>query len=221
VELDGADRRYGRTRQIADELRRAIIAGDLRPGERVTEQRVAREFAVSRIPVREAFRSLESEGFLTMVPNRGAVVATVSPSEAADFVEVRLALETLIVRRAAERRSPEDVDRLRGLVAEGRSAVDAEDWTVLPSLNTSFHEAVAQIAGNPTAARLASQLRDKIEWTYAADAESRAERSWSEHAAMVDAVAAGDGRAAERILRRHIGGGAQRYRGLYRTADER
>lgn len=207
------DESAARYRRIAEEIRRAIVGGTLVPGERLTESRLAAQYRVSRIPVREALRHLESEGFVTTTPHRGAVVGHVGPHEATDLVEVREVLETLIVRRAAERCAPDDVAWLTTIIAEGEQAIGAGDHTLLPALNARFHDAVATIADNAIAARVASQLREKIEWAYAAGAQARAERSWAEHVELASALAAGDGRAAVRVMRRHIGqAGAARRR---------
>jgi len=77
---------------VATELRRLILDGTLRPGERLTEDRLAEQLGVSRNPIREAIRLLEGEGFLDVTARRGAFVATLSSSQAADLFEVRLAL---------------------------------------------------------------------------------------------------------------------------------
>ncbi|MGE3619134.1 MAG: GntR family transcriptional regulator [Acidimicrobiia bacterium] len=202
-ELDGEDRRSRATR-IAARVRDAIINGELAPGERLTELRLADEHKVSRIPVREALRTLETEGFVTITPNRGAVVSHVGTDEAADLIEVREAIEVLIIRRAVSRCTDDDVAELRAIIARAQEAIADRRFDRLPRLNTAFHDRIAEISGNVIAKRVGAQLREKIEWAYAADVEERAGRSWADHTALVDALAQRDQRLATKLVRRHV-----------------
>lgn len=206
---------------IAGRIRDAIISGELAPGERLTEVRLAEEHHVSRIPVREALRALETEGFVTITPNRGAVVSHVGAAEAADLIEVREAIEVLIIRRAAARCTPADADGLRGIVADARTAIARGRFDTLPALNTTFHDRIADIAGNVIAKRVGSQLREKIEWAYAADVEERASRSWAEHGELVESLAANDQRLAAKLVRRHVdeAGAARRRLGHFEAVE--
>lgn len=201
-----------RPREIADAVRDEIVAGRLRPGERLPESRLAEEHDVSRIPVREALQRLEAEGFVRIVPNRGAVVGHVSPTEAIDLLEVRAAIELLVVQRAAERRTDAQVAELRALVERGLAATEQGALAELPALNVEFHSQLARIAGNSIAADLVEQLRHKIEWVYSVDLDNRAGESWREHAEMVEAIAAGDRRLAAKLMRRHIDHADEAYR---------
>lgn len=193
-----------KTDDIAAELRRSIIEGSLEPGSRLAEEPTAFRFGVSRVPVREALRMLETEGYIRLEPHRGAIVSRIDIVEAAELSQVHVVLEELIVQQAAEWRTTLDVAELRDIVGRGKAAVDACRWSELPSLNSEFHGRLATIAGNVTAARMADQLRAKIEWAYAVDAAARGERSWAEHAALVEAVEAGERATASTIIRQHV-----------------
>src|SRR5215471_20361542 len=103
--------------KVVDELRRRIIECDYAPGHRLTEDRLADDFGVSRNPVREAIRVLEREGFLIAHPRRGAVVASVSAQDVENLFEVRLSLEVLAAQLAAQRIDAAGPAVLTGLIA--------------------------------------------------------------------------------------------------------
>src|SRR5205823_4539741 len=88
---------------VCDAIREEILAGGHPPGSRLVEWRLAEDLGVSRNPVREALRVLEAEGYVTMVPRRGALVSTIGPTEAEEIFDVRLALEGLVARLAARK----------------------------------------------------------------------------------------------------------------------
>ncbi len=89
---------------VSDELRRLVVTGELPPGSRIVEDRLAERLGVSRNPVREALQALAAEGFVEILPRRGAVVAQITPEQAEDLFDVRTALEPLAARLAARRR---------------------------------------------------------------------------------------------------------------------
>jgi len=120
-------------------LRQQIVNGDYPPGERLTEDRLASDFGVSRNPVREALRVVQAEGFVTMVPRRGAVVSSPDASTLADMFIVRERLETIAARLAAERVTEADVARLRALLDAAREATDRLDFSRVAELNSELH----------------------------------------------------------------------------------
>src|SRR5438874_11414386 len=107
--------------KVVDELRRRIIDGVYEPGDRLTEERLADDFGVSRNPVREAIRVLEAEGFLRAQPRRGDVVAQMSVQDVEDLFDVRMSLEELAARLAAQRRGPDDSEVLNKLLTRAQT----------------------------------------------------------------------------------------------------
>ncbi len=109
----GRPRKHARPlpQQAADELRTAILQGRLKEGERLHQLALARQLGLSPIPLREALRQLEAEGFVTLEPYHGAVVRTMTPEELHDLTETRLALEGLALRSALPALTPELVDQ--------------------------------------------------------------------------------------------------------------
>jgi DNA-binding GntR family transcriptional regulator len=190
--------------QVLSELRRRIVDGDYAQGERLTENRLADDFGVSRNPVREALRVVESEGFVEILPRRGAVVATLDDTAIRDLFAVRKQLETLAAGLAAERATEEDVTRLRALLAEANAATDSEDFARVAELNSELHVAVIDISGNRWLASLSSAMYHHVHWVFRVGAAQRAPHSWEEHIRLVDAIAAGDAEAAVAAASAHI-----------------
>jgi DNA-binding GntR family transcriptional regulator len=196
---------------VVDELRAAIIGGDYSQGERLVEEEIAARFDVSRNPIREALRVLSSEGFVAIEPRRGARVASIDAARAAELFELRVPLEGLVAGLAAQRRSPAELDRLLHVVDAGRAAADARRLHELPALNTEFHAALADAAGNELLRATLGRLSDLIRWIYSARISRRAGESWDEHAAIVEAVAAGDAELARHCGETHIAAAAAAY----------
>jgi DNA-binding GntR family transcriptional regulator len=193
---------------VVDELRAAIIGGAYAQGERLVEEEVAARFEVSRNPIREALRTLSTEGFVVIEPRRGARVASIDATRARELFELRAPLEGLVAGLAAQRRSAEQVARLGDLVAAGREAAQEQRLDELPLLNTAFHEALAEAAGNELLRSTLARLSDIIRWVYAVRISRRATTSWEEHAAIVDAVVDGDVERARRCGELHIAAAA-------------
>jgi DNA-binding GntR family transcriptional regulator len=190
--------------QVLAALRTAIINGDYLPGERLTEDRLAEDFAVSRNPVREALRVAEAEGFVVILPRRGAVVASPSTATVADMFAVRQRLESLAARLAAERATAADVAALRALLDQGREATQQQDLARVAELNSSLHLRILEISGNPWLLSIAKALYLHVQWVFRLGAAERAPHSWAEHIQLVDAIESGDGDRAERAALAHL-----------------
>ena len=193
-------------------IRRRIIRGDYRPGQRLTEEALAEEYGVSRVPVREALRLLTGEGFIRTQAYYGVFVAELTSAEANDLLEVRAVLEPLAGSLAAQRRSAAQLAELSAVVREGRRAGRERRYEEVSALNGRFHELLAVASGNTSLTVLISQLRDKIEWVYSVEVRRRAADSWAEHAAIVRAIKDEDPVAAADAVRAHIQAAAMAYR---------
>ncbi|HEY1565971.1 MAG TPA: GntR family transcriptional regulator [Solirubrobacteraceae bacterium] len=189
-----------------DRLRAAIVAGQLLPNERLVEADLTRRFGVGRSAVRTALARLEHEGLVELEPHRGARVRLVSVTEAVEILQARAALEGLAANRAARNATDADVADLRGILADMRKLLDTGDLLKASDVNAVLHRRLLEIGGHATANRLIDALRSQlVRFTYRTIlVPGRSERSFTEHAAIVDAVAARDGAAAERAMRRHL-----------------
>lgn len=190
--------------QVLTALRRGIVNGDYAPGERLTEDRLATDFGVSRNPVREALRVVEAEGFVTVVPRRGVFVAIPDASTVADMFAVRERLETLAARLAAKRATPADIAALRDLLDAAHDATDHAELSRVAELNSELHLLVIAIGGNKWLSSIATALYLQVHWVFRLGAADRAPHSWIEHITLVDAIEAGDGDAAEAAATVHV-----------------
>jgi DNA-binding GntR family transcriptional regulator len=193
---------------VAGRLREAINTGDYAPGDRLVERTLAGQLAVSHIPIREALTRLQEEGLVVRLPRRGARVAELSPTLLEEISSVRAVLEGLVARRVQQRWTAAAESELRRLVSEMAAAADRADVTALLALDRRFHERLWQLAEHSILLEVAAQLRGRIARFLAAatrllepdDLRAHAES----HRRLVDALASGDGRAAQRAMRRHV-----------------
>ncbi|MFJ3975332.1 GntR family transcriptional regulator [Streptomyces sp. NPDC090021] len=197
---------------VCTAIRDDIVSGVFEPGGRLTEEVLARRYGVSRVPVREALRTLESEGFVTTRRHAGACVAEPTAQEAADLLELRMLLEPLAAARAARRRTDAHLKVLRGLVRLGQERARRGQGEDLRSLGGWFHETLAQASGSPGLIALLTQMRHKVAWMFVVEVPARPAESWAEHGAIVDAVARGDAERARALAAVHADRAAAAHR---------
>ena len=196
-------------------LRDAILDGTLQPGERLVIDEVARRLEVSSIPVREALHLLQSEGLITNAPHVGATVAAVSADEVREVFAIMEALETVAARAAADRITPEDTARLRGVVAEMDGALAAGSIETWARLNRTLHRAIGEIAAMPLLQEMTERVL--VRWErlrrhyFEGVLVPRAEQAQREHHELVDALARGDSEAVQGILETHNRGAIRAY----------
>ncbi len=201
--------------RVLRDLRDDIIDGTLAQGARLTEHSLCARYAVSRVPVREALRTLAAEGFVEHRPHLGATVATISGDEAEDLYAVRTTIEEVTARRCAVAVRGGDgrpVVELSEIVDAGLVALAAGRAADLPALNTRVHLTMAERSGSASMLSLLRQVADRIQWIYATTVSEQGERSWIEHRGIVAAVAAGDEAAAAALARAHIANSRRGFR---------
>ncbi|MFJ6722052.1 GntR family transcriptional regulator [Streptomyces sp. NPDC091259] len=188
---------------VCTAIRDDIVSGVFEPGGRLTEEVLARRYGVSRVPVREALRTLEAEGFVTTRRHAGACVAEPTDQEAADLLELRALLEPLAAAKAARRRTEGHLKVLRGLVRLGQERARSGRGEDLRALGGWFHETLGQASASPGLISVLTQTRHKIAWMYVVRAPARPVDFWAEHGAIVDAVARGDAERARALTALH------------------
>lgn len=196
------DNYYPLRDQVRDELRARIADGRLPPGQRLIEQTLASEFGVSRVPVREAVRSLETEGLVTTLPRKGVVVAELSREDVEHLYAVRRVLEALTFRLAASQATSNEVRHITELVAQAGLAASTDDHYNVVRLNNQFHHDVTRMARNPFLISALEPLTGRLQWIIGHGYEY--ERDISEHNAMVEAIASHDSERAEFLALLHI-----------------
>lgn len=197
---------------VCDEVRARIISGEFPPGTHLVEEKLAKELEVSRNPVREGLRVLESEGFVRMVPRRGVVVASPSDEDVHEIFEVRKALEALAARLAARKRTERDIADLADILERSHRALEAGRTSELTELNTEFHERVLSIAGNAYLREVMLRMRSRMQWIFAQTASSiRGRHSLDEHQQLADAVIGGDEERAAQLGTGHVAAAEDSY----------
>jgi DNA-binding GntR family transcriptional regulator len=190
---------------VVDALREAILVGRYRPGERLVQEELADAFGISRIPLREALRALEGEGLVVISPNRGTIVRPLAPKDVVDLYDLRLALETLAVRRGAERFAD-----LRAATAEradqAQQALTGGDLQRLFHLDRDFHADLAAASHNPHLVDVLGTQWSQIMRVMHAYLRLATYPSavWDDHAAIARAIAHGNADAAAARLERHL-----------------
>jgi len=187
-------------------LRQAILKGELEPGERLMEIRLAKKLGVSRTPIREAIRKLELEGLVIMIPRRGAEVAGITEKSLRDVLEVRRCLEELAVELAVARMNEEDVKRLEEARIEFREALKTDDMIRIAQADERFHDVIFAGTYNDKLVSLLNNLRDQMyryRLEYIKDKGKR-QILLIEHENILNAVKTRNLELGKRAMREHI-----------------
>lgn len=191
---------------VADAIRQRIQSGELQPGERLYEDKLAAELGVSRNPVRESIRALEATGLIVVVPRRGAYVAEIDHADLAQLLEVRQILEAHGAALAAIRRDDEIVARLDRCISEGSEASKADDLVRAAECHRDFHLTIEEASGNRYIGDTVRPLRQRTELVFSMLSDHRSMLSWEEHRRIRDAIADGDPELARRRTLEHMTG---------------
>jgi DNA-binding GntR family transcriptional regulator len=189
-------------------IRDAILGGEFAPHQRLIEADISDRFGATRAAVRTALLNLAGEGLVERLPNKGARVRAISVDEAVEIVEVRVGLESLCARKAAENLTSDDAEALRMLRDDIRRAVDAGNLVEYSRLNQEMDRLLREISAHETATQLLERLRAQSarHQFRLAFHPGRAAQSAPEHIAIIDAVLARDADAAEAATRAHLQG---------------
>ena len=191
---------------VFNTLRRAILRGELKPGERLMEIQLANKLGVSRTPIREAIRKLELEGLVLMIPRKGAEVAEITEKNLRDVLEVRCALEELAVQLACERIDEEGVKALRDAGRHFKEILDSDDITQIAQADEAFHDVIFTATGNARLIQLLNNLREQM-YRYRIEYLKKKECYpvlLAEHKEILDAISERDKDHATRITSQHI-----------------
>ncbi|WP_163620274.1 GntR family transcriptional regulator [Microbacterium sp. B35-30] len=189
-------------------IREAILEAQFAPHQRLIEADLSERYGASRASVRTALLNLAGEGLVERLPNRGARVRAITVDEAIEIVEVRIGLETLCARKAAENLTPADADGLRALRAEIEAAIGSGDLVAYSRLNQELDRRIRDLSRHGTATQLLERLRAQSarHQFRLAFHPGRATTSAPEHIAIIDAILAKDPDAAEAATRAHLSG---------------
>lgn len=191
--------------QLAYEhIREGIVSGRLAARTRLKSETVAQNLGISRMPVREALRQLHAEGLVTVRPNRGAVVTSLTAGDVMELFEIRAVLEGLAIRHAASHATPEDYQHLGELVDElARKKSDYLRWV---ELHETLHDRLCRLSRKERLSNQVHLIRQQIlPYTRLyAGRSSDPEIAGYEHTAILDSMRAGDPEDVENVVRTHI-----------------
>lgn len=198
--------------QVADYLREGIIAGRFPRGARLKQQEIAALLNTSITPVREALKLLEAEGYVAGDSFKGAVVAPFDIEASTEVLDLRILLETRLVKGAVERARGADIAELKVLAAEFAEAFDAGDNEKARAANYRFHHRMFEIAAMPQTLHFVQILWARYPFDLINALKGRVSRAAEEHDLMLGAIIAGDAAAAMLATRQHIEAGWQELR---------
>jgi DNA-binding GntR family transcriptional regulator len=209
---------------VVDRIRAAIWSGVYAPGDRLVERRLAHEFGISHIPLREALARLTEEGLVEKLPRRGARVASLTPQMLEEVSSLRVVLEQFVVRRLKDRFTDEAHAELQEIVDRMVEAAEKHDLVRVHELDQQFHQRLWEQTDHTLLVELAAQMRSRTSHFYRAAAASlgpdEVRRHADSHQQLLDVIASGDRRAAERAMQQHVEQAAQRIADAQLTRTE-
>lgn len=187
-------------------LRRAILQGEMEPGERLMEIRLAQQLGVSRTPVRDAIHKLVEDGLVSIVPRCGAIVAGITDKDMRDVLEVRITLEKLAVALCTERITVDGVERLKEANESFRKTVISGELIKIAEADVAFHDIIYSITDNKRLLQIINDLREQIyryRLEYLKNDKDRMELV-KEHNNIIRYISEGDTDKAKAAIREHI-----------------
>lgn len=191
---------------VFENLRTAILEGNLKAGKRLMEVQLAEQLGVSRTPIREAIRKLELEGLVVMLPRKGAYVANMSFKDLIDVLEIRASLEGLAASLASERLRDEDIVELERVAKEFEKSVRETDIDEVLKKDVEFHEKIFLMANNKKLYHLITSLWEQVHRfrvTYVSNYDASLSLV-DEHNRILEAIKSGDSELAKKYATEHI-----------------
>ena len=192
--------------RVFHKLREDILSGKYQEHEELKEVAIGEEMGVSRTPVREAFRQLELEGLVTMIPRRGAEVAQITEKSMNDVLEVRRALDALCVELACDRISQEELQHLKKACDTFEEAVKTKDVKQIAQADVALHDIIVEATGNQRLIQLVNNLSEQMyryRFEYIKDS-SQHERLVEEHKVIYESIVKKDKETASHMAKVHI-----------------
>jgi len=194
---------------VFESLKEAIIRGEVAPGDRLVEIRLADAMDISRTPVREAIHKLEREGLLRKLPKGGFTVMNLSREDIKETFGIRCVLESYAARLAAQNYSEEELLPLEEKISEFQQFLDKGRLDELPRVNTEFHSLFYALSRSPKLIKMINDLRDQIYRfrKILLKKDKWAETSNQDHMKMLNAIREKDVNLVERVVKQHIARG--------------
>lgn len=200
--MNRAQERELESTKVTAWLRDAIIVGTRAPGSRLIERDLATDFGVSRVPVRDALKTLEGEGLVELRPRTWAIVREFTAADLADLDEVRQVLEPMAFRLAAQRHRRDGLERLRAALIAEQDSADTSNSIGSRRAAADFHEIAVDLADNRLLTDLMGGIRSRLRWALAQHDDLH--HISTEHVALYEAIRDRDGDRAARLARAHV-----------------
>jgi len=191
---------------IAESIKKAIISGKFKPGEKISEGELAESMGTSRTPLREAFRKLENEGFIEIIPRKGAVVTEIYPEEASDLYQIKSVLEGLAAKLAMSQITEKEIDKLEKINEDLKSLIDKNDIDMFYKTHQRFHEVFVKSCGNDRLIQMVRNLNDHFKryGIVSLTLPGQFESATRQHAEIVEAFRQGDEKQVEAKVRKNV-----------------
>ncbi len=193
--------------EVYEMIKEAIVTGELEPGERIIESKLAEEVGISRTPIREAIRLLESEGYITCISNGGVKVSEITEEDIRDWSEIKMVLDELAMKKAIENITSEQLKEMEELLDEMKKLLkdgDKNKGKIVDS-GTEFHQKIFEASGNKMILAISKdyqkftlRLRNII-----VKEKSRREEAWQEHKMIFEAIKNKNSQRAIELIRNH------------------
>ena len=192
--------------QVFDKIRSDILNGKYKRGEELVESSIGKELGISRTPVREAFRQLELEGLVQLVPNKGAFVTGISEKDVRDIYLIRARLEGLAARMAAKNITPELLEAMEETVVLSEYHAKKEHYEQVCEMDSKFHKLLYKASGSRILEHTLTDFHQYVQRVRMASImqKRRMEKSNDEHGAILTAIREHDEEKAELVATRHI-----------------
>lgn len=197
--------------RIVDTIKEAVTSGTMKPGERVHEPELAERFGISRTPIREAFRQLEIEGFITVTPRRGAIVSKITDKDVREFYEIKGVLEGCAAKISCSRLTEKELQRMEHLNKLMTGCAERGDAKTFSKIDNQFHDVFLRACGNEKLWKLLHNLVQQFERFRMASISlpGRMMESIRQHEDIVNAFRKKDAVLVERLVKLNAERGAE------------
>jgi len=192
------------TEKVYKSLKKSILNGDLEPGQKLSQDWLAKQMKVSRMPVREAIERLKAEGLIKNIPYKESRIINITSNDIREIYSLRVLLEGYSARLATRKIGEDDLKKLKILNKEMKEYLDKKKYKQLHILNKSFHLIIHNKSGNKRLYKMIINLWDSLPKKYFWKFPERAESSISEHEKIINIIEKRDERMTERIIIQHI-----------------
>ena len=190
--------------RIVSSIRNAIINGQLKPGTRIAEPELAEKFGISRTPIREAFRQLETEGFISVIPRKGAIVASFSAQDVSNFYDLKMILEGYAARLATMTLTESEIDRMETVNRQMLTSAGKKDLRRVLDLHNEFHDTFLRAAGNDRLHQIVQSMVAQFQrYRLILAMPGKVEGAIDQHVEIIDAFRRRDPSLAEKLVQKN------------------